>query len=347
MSTARSVMFWIAIAYVLAFVVLSLLKMNGKTMKRIFLIIGGAYVATSIVLFATLTGIENKSDGGISPLSLYPMIVFAALVFLTAGVFALTDNKTLRLIFTVATVAALIAVIVCLVVYYTTGEPSEKNYLTEDDVQTLPLWLSAAALVLAIIGLTLLDKKTLDFDTKSVTYAGISVALAFALSYIRLLKMPMGGAITLASLLPIMLYSYIFGIKKGVIIGAIYGVLQAIQDPWILHPAQFLLDYPVAFAGIGLAGILRNTKLHPRLSFPLGALIAALFRLLSSFLSGVFAFGSFASYYDMTSPYLYSIAYNSTYILPDAALAIIVGLFLMSSKTVLNLILTTDAKKSK
>ena len=128
MSTARSVMFWIAIAYVLAFVVLSLLKMNGKTMKRIFLIIGGAYVATSIVLFATLTGIENKSDGGISPLSLYPMIVFAALVFLTAGVFALTDNKTLRLIFTVATVAALIAVIVCLVVYYTTGEPSEKNY---------------------------------------------------------------------------------------------------------------------------------------------------------------------------------------------------------------------------
>lgn len=347
MSTARSVMFWIAIAYALAFIVVTLAKKNGPLAKKIFLIIGGAYVATSIVLFSILTYIDNKADGGVDPLSYIPMLVFAGLVLATAVVFALTKNKPTRMVFAFLTVAALIAVIVCLIVYYTTGEPAEKNYVSEEDVKTLPLWLSTAALVLTVIGLTFIDKKPFDFDTKSITYAGISIALAFALSYIRLLKMPMGGAITLASLLPIMLYSYIFGIRKGVVIGAIYGVLQAIQDPWILHPAQFLLDYPVAFAGIGLAGILRYTKLNPRLSFPIGALIGAAFRLVSSFLSGVFAFGSFASYYDMTSPYLYSITYNATYILPDAALAILVGLFLMSSKTVLNLILTTDAKKSK
>ncbi len=345
-ATARSVMFWIAIAIVVAFITASLLvKNNKKIVNKIFLVIGGAYVATSIVLFAVLTGIENEADGGISPLSLYPMIVFAAFALTTAIVFAFVKDKRLRLIFAIATLLAFIAVVICLIVYYSTGEPGERNYVTEDDVKTLPLWLSTAGLVLLIIGLTFVDKKGLDFDTKSVTYAGISVALAFALSYVRILKMPMGGAITLASLLPIMLYSYIFGVKKGVVIGAIYGVLQAIQDPWILHPAQFLLDYPVAFAGIGLAGILRNTKLNPRLSFPLGALIGAAFRLLSSFLSGVFAFGSFASYYDMTSPYLYSITYNATYVLPDAALAIAVGLFLLSSKTVLNLVLNTDTKK--
>ncbi len=346
-STARTVMLWLAIAIVLAYVLTVLLtKGKNKIVGKIFLILGGAYVATSIVLFAVLTGIDNKEDGGVSPLSLYPMIVFAAVTLATAIVFALSKNKTLRICFLIAATLALVAVVVCLVVYYSTGEPGERNWLTEDDVQTVPLWISAVLLIVAVIGLTFIDKRKADFDTRSITYAGVSVALAFALSYVRILKMPMGGAITLASLLPIMLYSYAFGVKKGVIVGAVYGVLQAIQDPFILHPAQFLLDYPVAFAGIGLAGILRSVKLDARLTFTLGALIAASFRLLSSFLSGVFAFGTFASYYDMTSPYLYSITYNAMYILPDAALSIIVGLLLMSSKTVLKMLLTADTKKA-
>lgn len=346
-NTARSVMLWLAIAIALAYLVAVLLtKGKNKIVGKVFLILGGAYVATSIVLFAVLTGIDNKEDGGVSPLSLYPMIAFAAVAFASAIVFALSKNKALRIGFLIATALALVAVIVCLVVYYSTGEPGERNWLTEDDVQTVPLWICAALLVATVVGLTFVDKKSADFDTRSITYAGVSVALAFALSYIRILKMPMGGAITFASLLPIMLYSYAFGIKKGVIVGAVYGVLQAIQDPFILHPAQFLLDYPIAFAGIGLAGILRGVKLPTRVTFPLGALIAALFRLLSSFLSGVFAFGTFASYYDMTSPYLYSITYNAMYILPDAALAIVVGLLLMCSKTVLKMLLTADTKKA-
>lgn len=345
-NTARSIMLWLAIAIALAYLVTTFFtKSKNKIVGKVFLILGGTYVATSIVLFTVLTAIDNKNDGGVSPLSLYPMIAFAAVTLAAALVFALSKNKALRIGFLIATALALVAVVVCLVVYYSTGEPSEKNWLTEDDVQTVPLWICAVLLVVAIVGLTFIDKKSADFDTKSITYAGISVALAFALSYIRILKMPMGGAITLASLLPIMLYSYAFGLKKGVIVGAVYGVLQAIQDPWILHPAQFLLDYPIAFAGIGLAGILRRVKLSPHITFSLGALIAALFRLLSSFLSGVFAFGTFASSYDISSPYLYSIAYNAMYILPDAAIAIIVGLFLMCSKTVLKMLLTADVKK--
>lgn len=59
-------------------------------------------------------------------------------------------------------------------------------------------------------------------------------------------------------MLPLMLFSYMFGIRKGIIVGAIYGVLQAIQDPWIIHPAQFFLDYPIAFAMTGLAGIFKE-----------------------------------------------------------------------------------------
>ena len=51
--------------------------------------------------------------------------------------------------------------------------------------------------------------------------------MSFALSYLRIVKMPQGGSITIASLLPLMLYSFMFGTKKGVFAGLIYGVLQA------------------------------------------------------------------------------------------------------------------------
>ena len=251
LSTARSVMFWIAIAFVIAYFVVSLVvKGNKKLVNRLFLTVGGAYVATAIVLFTVLTAQENSADGGISPLSLYPMLVFAVCVLATAVVLAFSSNKTLRIIFCALTLASLVTVIVCLAFYYNSGEPGERNYVSDKDVNTIALWISTLILVIAVVALTLTDKNAFSFGTQSVTYAGVSVALAFALSYVRIVKMPMGGSITLASLLPIMLYSYKFGVKKGVVIGAIYGVLDAIQDPWILHPAQFLLDYPVAFAGI-------------------------------------------------------------------------------------------------
>lgn len=107
--------------------------------------------------------------------------------------------------------------------------------------------------------------------------------------------MSQGGSVTAASLLPLMIYSYMFGVKKGIFAGFIYGVLQAIQDPWLIHPAQFLLDYPVAFACIGIAGLFAKTeKLAklPQVQFGLGAIAASALRFLCHILSGVFAFPS-------------------------------------------------------
>ena len=48
--------------------------------------------------------------------------------------------------------------------------------------------------------------------------------------------------------------------KKGVFVGFVYGTLQALQDPWIIHPAQFLLDSPIAFSAVGLAGLFRSFR---------------------------------------------------------------------------------------
>ncbi len=198
------------------------------------------------------------------------------------------------------------------------------------------MWVCSAVLVAAICVLAYFTdrKNKFVFDTRSIAFASVCIAMSFALSYIKIWEMPQGGSVTLASLLPLMLYSYMYGPKKGIFAGFIYGILQAVQDPWILHPAQFLLDYPVAFAAIGLAGIFANLKAFakmPQVSFGLGAIVAGAFRYLSHFLSGVFAFSAYAIDAGATNLYVYSLAYNS-FVFVDLALVIVVGVLALSSK---------------
>jgi thiamine transporter len=144
--------------------------------------------------------------------------------------------------------------------------------------------------------------------------------------------MPNGGSVTLISLLPLALYSYIFGIKKGVFVGFGYGLLQALQDPWLIHPAQFLLDYPTAFSAIGLAGIFKRlpfSKTLPQVKFVLGTALAGTLRFVASFLSGVFAFEAYAGGENL---WVYSLLYNSV-IFVDIALVLVAGAFILSSKS--------------
>ena len=70
--------------------------------------------------------------------------------------------------------------------------------------------------LIAVIGVvTFVFGKTQECNhTKSIVYAAVTIAASFALSYIRLFELPQGGSVTLASLLPLMIYSYVFGIRK-------------------------------------------------------------------------------------------------------------------------------------
>jgi thiamine transporter len=178
--------------------------------------------------------------------------------------------------------------------------------------------------------LSRLDKQPLHFSARALAYAGICSAMSYALSYIKLWDMPHGGSITLVSLLPLMLYAYIFGAKKGVFVGFTYGVLQALQDPWLIHPAQFLLDYPVAFSAIGLAGLMKNcARLQklPQVKFTIGACIAGCMRFICHVLSGTLAFEAYA---EGQNALVYSLVYNS-YVFIDVALVVIAAVFVLSS----------------
>lgn len=196
------------------------------------------------------------------------------------------------------------------------------------------LYIFTAAIVAAIAVIFALCCTKRDGDSaKSIVYAAISVAMSFALSYLRLFELPQGGSITFASLLPLMLYSFMFGGRKGVLAGAVYGVLQFIQAPWFMHPVQFLLDYPIAFAAIGLTGFVREMNIFGKrqtLQFCFGAFIATVLRYAAHVVSGIFVFGSGDP--ENYGAVAWSFLYNA-FTFADLAIVLVVAVILLSTKT--------------
>ncbi len=334
LNAVRSVAIWLTIALVIAYLVCAFALKTEKRKRFFNLSSYGliAYVCLLCALFLILSFYED----GIETILFVPLLILLISIAFSAAVllFKLKRSKNRYILLGSIVGAALVATLVCMGVHFASGKAAENNWLTNDDVQSVALYISGSVSLLALVGVVFVGKENRKgFDSKSITYAAICIAMSFALSYMRIVRLPQGGSITPASLLPLMVYAYMFGIKKGVFAGFTYGLLQALQDPSILHPAQFLLDYPMAFAWIGLAGAFAKTKKLdnlPQVQFALGGILAGLGRFAMHFLSGAFAFGYWAP--EGTHVLLYSFVYQAGYVLPDLAIAIVVGVALFSSK---------------
>ncbi|MBD5631823.1 MAG: hypothetical protein HDP34_01145, partial [Clostridia bacterium] len=228
-----------------------------------------------------------------------------------------------------------IAAAVTIGIYYSEHITHDGYYNDYGTVEQVALYVSAAVLIVAaVVAAFILGRKDkTPFDSRSIALAGICIAMSFVLSYVKLWDMPFGGSVTLVSLFPVMLYAYIYGTKKGLLIGFIYGLMQAMQDPYIIHPAQFLLDYPIAFSFVAFAGVFKQLEAlkFPQVKFLLGALITGSLRFTAHLLSGVFAFSANALNEGFENLWLYSAAYNS-YVFVDIALVIVAGVLVLSSK---------------
>lgn len=274
----------------------------------------------------------------VPPMILAGIAVFGSIAAYIGYLYSKKAGKTALYITFGLLAAALVAAFVCLIVYFNKNVLNDGYYDTADGsygkVNQFALYLGAILLVIAALAAAFLADKggNFTFDSKSIALAGICVSLSFALSYIKLWDLPQGGSVTLVSFLPIMLFAYLYGAKKGLFVGFVYGLLQSLQDPYIIHPAQFLLDYPVAFAMAGFAGVLKNVNMKsPQLKFALSALIGGAMRYVAHVLSGAFAFGAYALDAGVSNVFTYSLAYNS-FVFVDIALVIIAGVLLLSSK---------------
>ena len=79
--------------------------------------------------------------------------------------------------------------------------------------------------------------------TKQLAYCAMALALSFVTSYIKPLEMPYGGSVTLMSMLFIVLVGNWYGVKTGVLVGFAYGMLQFLQEPYVLSVFQVCCDY--------------------------------------------------------------------------------------------------------
>lgn len=198
-------------------------------------------------------------------------------------------------------------------------------------------WISVGGVIVLLALIALIGKfgKTRS-SAKEVAFAGICVAMSFTLA---VLKAPIfaqtGGSVTLASFVPIMIYAYAFGPTKGFVVGLIHGLLNFIEDPYILTPATFVFDYLLAFMSVGVMGFFGKMRREERGVLPvvLGAVCVFAIRFISHLLSGMIFFDAFGASsgfpaWASSNAFIYSFIYQCTYIPADALIATMVLVFL-------------------
>lgn len=173
--------------------------------------------------------------------------------------------------------------------------------------------------------------------TKELVEGAIMVALASALSLIKIFSLPWGGSVTLFSMLPIVVYSIRYGVKKGLFASFVFSLFQLFTSgvfSWGLTVpmliGSILLDYVLAFTAIGFAGIFRHKGLGGQIC---GTIVAGLLRFISHFIAGVViwhSFGELWSGFVTENEWLYSLVYNGAYMLPEIIFAVIGAAILFS-----------------
>ena len=175
--------------------------------------------------------------------------------------------------------------------------------------------LVAIGVLIVLIVLFFFLRK-LKLNTRTLVMASASITIAFVLSFIKFYAMPQGGSITPGSMLPILLFAWYFGPVPGIAAGIVYGCLQLLQDFYVVHPLQLFLDYIFAFGALGIAGFLKK-------SLNIGIISAGLSRLIFHVISGAVFFAEYAP--AGQSPWIYSLVYNASVVLPDLIICLIVA----------------------
>lgn len=329
---------YLAVALAAAFIAVGLLVWFLKRdkfadFKKYAIGIVTGFALTMVVVFAYVKFQCNIDD--MQAKLFYPIlatlitVVAGAIAMLVSSLFSKKAVKISFIVTAVLTLGCFIATMVLMAQYY--GDIAEYY----PNANLVGMIVSAVVFMVIMAVLWFVGDKRKMSDTRSIVYGAISIALSFALSYAKLFKLPQGGSVTFASLLPLMIYCCMFGTRRGLIVCTIYGVLQALQDPFIIHPMQFLLDYPLAFGLIGVSGIFMEKgvfKDKKVIAFLLGGVLAVVLRYACHVCSGVFAFADYADLDKYDTAIAYSMAYNS-FAFVDMIIALVAGSTLFASKS--------------
>lgn len=182
------------------------------------------------------------------------------------------------------------------------------------------------------------NKKSFRSNQKKVrVIAEVSILLALStvLSVFKLYQLPYGGAFTLASMFPLVLISYRHGVLAGMASGFIYGVLQQLLSLSYIQGMTFfsavmviILDYALAFAVIGIAGIFKNTFKNPVTAFVCGTLLGCILRYTCHTIAGCTVWAGLSI--PTNAALVYSLLYNAAYMIPETLITVAAAYYLSS-----------------
>ena len=163
--------------------------------------------------------------------------------------------------------------------------------------------------------------KEKKFTTKQLVFAAMAIALATVVAtVIKLPSLPNGGSVTLFSMLLVTLVGYWYGPVVGITAAVGYGILQFITGPYVVHPLQVIIDYPMAFGALGFSGFFANKK-NGLLK---GYLAGVVGRFFFASVSGLIFYTVYVDAFSENIVAIWaSLVYNMTYILPEAVITVI------------------------
>ena len=199
--------------------------------------------------------------------------------------------------------------------------------------------------------------------TKKTITSSMLIGLGLILSIVQILTLPFGGSVTLVSMLPVIMASYLFGLKTGLTAAFAYSLLQMVVGfgtvsafflPGDSQMAPFaaisicLVDYVFAYTVLGFGGIFRGKLGNETKELCLGVTVAVMLRFIMHIISGYIFFGAWAEWFFADSTGLsqigfmkgfcswvmnsfegpglslfYSVVYNGAYMIPELIFTLI------------------------
>jgi thiamine transporter len=159
-----------------------------------------------------------------------------------------------------------------------------------------------------------METRTNIRNVRVMVEVALAAALAVVLSLVKLYTLPQGGSLSL-EMIPV----FYIAVRRGGVLGCVTGLLMGLGQlffgAYIVHPAQLVLDYPLAFTLLGVAGFMRSVPL-------VGVVVGSFLRFAAHTLSGVIFFAQYAP--EGMNVLAYSAIYNGSYMLPETVVTLVV-----------------------
>ena len=200
--------------------------------------------------------------------------------------------------------------------------------------------------------------------TLSAMMLALATVLAIICAYIPFLNLPFGGGFTVASMLPVVVVAYAYGVPWGLFTAGCYSVIQIIMsltqgaggtvmalfmpasDDFMGYGAAvaiIVIDYVLAYTVLGLGGLFRNKIKNKTVALTLGVVFALSLRYICHIVSGFIFYGAWAEWFFSQEgfyaiggfildnfdggvlSFIYSAFYNGLFMIPEIVITAIVG----------------------